>query len=396
MGKKAIEMVDYDRSKFKQDDFEYLIKNNSNEEYKPKIMNVKNEGFVSPKFEFSGSCAGCGETVYLKNLTQMFPNNLMIANATGCSSIYGASVPSMPYSIPWANSLFEDNAEFGLGIYKGIEINREKVASYMTNHLEDDRELFNEWLENKDNYDICMKVYNSIDFDKHKDLIPYKSYIIPHSMWIIGGDGFAYDIGFGGLDHVLSRNDNVNILVLDTEVYSNTGGQASKSTNRGAVAQFASSGKASFKKDLARIAMCYPGCYVACVNAGYDKEHYLKVLKEANEHKGPSLIIAYSPCIEHGIKKGMEYSLENAYLATKCGYFLTLRYKPDEERLYLDSKDVDFSLYDEFLSNENRYVNLKRVNKDASLEILMEQKENAIKRFNYYKRLSDNYSTNDN
>ena len=389
MGKKAIEMKDYDREVFKQEDFEYLIENNVNDSYKPAIMNVKNEGFIQPKFEFSGSCAGCGETTYLKNLTQMFPNNLMIANATGCSSIYGASVPSMPYSVPWANSLFEDNAEFGLGIYKGIEINREKVAKYMKDHLDEEKELFSEWLDNSDDYDICMKVYKSLDYDKHKDLLPLRSYIIPHSMWIIGGDGFAYDIGYGGLDHVLSRNDNVNILVLDTEVYSNTGGQASKSSNRGAIAQFASSGKATFKKDLARIAMCYPHVYVACVNIGYDREQYLKVLKEANAYNGPSLIIAYSPCIEHGIRKGMEYSLENSALATKCGYFLTFRYKPDEERLYLDSKNVDFSLYDEFLSGENRYVNLKRVNADNAQEILNEQKEYAIKRFNYYKRLSE-------
>ena len=396
MGKKAIEMKDYDRENFTQDSFEYLMKNNVNDSYKPAIMNVKAQGFVQPKFEFSGSCAGCGETTYLKNLTQMFPNNLMIANATGCSSIYGASVPSMPYSVPWANSLFEDNAEFGLGIYKGIEINREKVARYMREHLEEEKDLFSEWLDNSNNYDICMKVYKEIDYNKHEYLLPLKSYIIPHSMWIIGGDGFAYDIGYGGLDHVLSRNDNVNILVLDTEVYSNTGGQASKSSNRGAVAQFASSGKAGFKKDLARIAMCYPGCYVACVNAGYDKEHYLKVLREANAHQGPSLIIAYSPCIEHGIRKGMEYSLENGALATKCGYFLTLRYKPDEERLYLDSKTPDFSLYDEFLSSENRYVNLKRVQADKANDILNEQKEYAMKRFNYYKSLSEASSSVDN
>ena len=185
-------------------------------------------------------------------------------------------------------------------------------------------------------------------------------------------------------------------MVLDTEVYSNTGGQASKSSNKGAVAQFASSGKQSFKKDLARIAMCYPHVYVACVNASYDKEHYLKVLKEANEHKGPSLIIAYSPCIEHGIKNGMEYSFENGELATKCGYFLTFRYKPEEEKLYLDSKTPDFSLYDEFLSNENRYVNLKRVNPDNAMDMLNEQKEYAIKRFNYYKRLSEVSNENDN
>ena len=388
-GEKAILMKDYDREVFKQDSFDYLMEHNLNGEYNPKIINVKNKGFVTPKFQFSGSCAGCGETTYLKNLTQMFPNNLMIANATGCSSIYGASVPSMPYSVPWANSLFEDNAEFGLGIYKGIEINRKKVARYMKEHLEEEKELFGEWLENYDNYDVCMKVYENIDYGKHKELLPIMSYIIPHSMWIIGGDGFAYDIGYGGLDHVLSRNENVNILVLDTEVYSNTGGQASKSSNRGAIAQFASSGKETFKKDLARIALCYPHVYVACVNASYDKEHYLKVLKEANEHKGPSLIIAYSPCIEHGIRKGMEYSLENGYLATKCGYFLTFRYNPSEEKFYLDSKMPDFSLYDEFLSNENRYVNLKRVNPDDAKAILDEQKEYAIKRFNYYKRLSE-------
>ena len=389
LGKKAIVMEDYNKEIFKQDNFDYLIEHNLNDTYKPTIKNVKNESFVSPKFEFSGSCAGCGETVYLKNLTQMFPNNLMIANATGCSSIYGASVPSFPYSVPWANSLFEDNAEFGLGIYKGIEINREKVTKYMQEHLEEDKELFSEWLDNRDNYDICMKIYNNIDFDKHKSLLPIKSYIIPHSMWIVGGDGFAYDIGYGGLDHIISRNDNVNILILDTEVYSNTGGQASKSSNMGAVAQFASSGKQSYKKDLARIAMCYPNCYVACVNASYDKEHYLKVLKEASLHNGPSLIIAYSPCIEHGIKKGMEYSLENGYLATKCGYFPILRYKPNEEKLYLDSKEIDFNLYDEFLSNENRYVNLKRVNPDNAESILNEQKKNAIKRFEFYKRLSE-------
>lgn len=396
MGKKAIEMKDYDRKVFKQEDFDYLMDKNINESYKPLIMNVKNESFVQPKFEFNGSCAGCGETAYLKNLTQMFSNNLLIANATGCSSIYGASVPSMPYSVPWANSLFEDNAEFGLGIYKGIEINRAKVARYMRENLNKEKELFSLWLENFNDYDKCMKVYKELDYDKHKELLPLSSYIIPHSMWIVGGDGFAYDIGYGGLDHVLSRNDNVNILVLDTEVYSNTGGQASKSSNRGAIAQFASSGKATFKKDLARMAMCYPGCYVACVNLSYDKEQYLKVLKEASEHDGPSLIIAYSPCIEHGIRKGMEYSLENGALATKCGYFPIFRYKPNEEKLYLDSKDVDFSLYDEFLSNENRYVNLKRVNSVEAQNILNEQKAYAIKRFNYYKKLSDESIEKDN
>ena len=389
LGKKAIEMVLYDKTKFSQDDFDYMLEHHINGSYQPKIMNVKNEGFISPKFEFSGSCAGCGETTYLKNLTQVFHDNLFIANATGCSSIYGASAPSTPYSVAWANSLFEDNAEFGLGIYQGIELKREKIAHYMKENLNKEKELFQLWLENSNDYEKCNQVYRDLDYGKHKELLPLKDFITPKSMWIVGGDGFAYDIGYGGLDHVLSRNDNINILVLDTEVYSNTGGQASKSSNKGAVVQFASSGKASFKKDLARIAMCYPNCYVACVNVGYDKEHYLKVLKEADAHQGPSLVIAYSPCIEHGIKRGMEHSLENSYLATKCGYFLTFRYHPEEEKFYLDSQDIDFSLYDEFLSGENRYANLKTVNKYEADDILLEQKKWAEKRYQYYQKLSN-------
>ncbi len=387
MGNKAIIMEEYDRSKFRQEDFDYLMQNNINGSYQPKVMNVKNEGFISPNFEFSGSCAGCGETPYLKNLTQMFSHNLYIANATGCSSIYGASMPSRPYSVAWANSLFEDNAEFGLGISKGLELKREKIEQYMRNNLNKDKVLFERWLEHKDDYEVCLDVYKKLDFKKHKPLMPFSDFIVPSSMWIVGGDGFAYDIGYGGLDHVLSRNDDINILVLDTEVYSNTGGQASKSSNKGAVVQFASYGKANYKKDLARIAMCYPHVYVACVNIGYDKEHYLKVLQEANAHKGPSLIIAYSACIEHGIRKGMEHSMENSYLATKCGYFLTFRYRPETEKFILDSRDVDFSLYDEFLSGENRYVNLKRINKKNADEILNSQKEWALKRYEYYKRL---------
>ena len=212
----------------------------------------------------------------------------------------------------------------------------------------------------------------------------YKNYILPITMFIIGGDGFAYDIGFGGLDHIISTNYDVNILVLDTEVYSNTGGQTSKSSNIGSVASFADAGKKNFKKDLARIGLCYPNCYVACVNIAYDKEHYLKVLKEAKEHKGPSLIIAYSPCIEHGNKAGMEHSLDNGYLATKCGYFLTFKYNPADEKFILNSKNVDFDLYEEFLSKENRYTNTEDKN------LLVEQKIWAMKRYEYYKSLEDN------
>lgn len=389
LGSKAIEMVPYDRDKFSQDDFDYLVENNINGSFKKSILNVKNTGFIAPKFEFSGSCAGCGETAYLKNLTQVFQERLMIANATGCSSIYGASVPSFPYKVAWANSLFEDNAEFGFGIYKGLEVTRRKVYQYMKDNLNKDKELFSKWLDNFNNADVCREVLSNIDFGKHKELRQYASYIVPNSMWIVGGDGFAYDIGYSGIDHVISRNDNVNILVLDTEVYSNTGGQASKSSNKGAVAQFASHGKQSYKKDLARMAMCYPNCYVACVNIGYDKEQYLRVLKEADEHNGPSLVIAYSPCIEHGIKNGMEYSLGDSHLATECGYFPIFRYSPEKEKFYLDSKKVDFSLYDSFLEGENRYLNLKRINPMGADAILADQKDNAMKRYKYYQKLSD-------
>ena len=382
-GNKALVMKEYDGEIFKQEEYEYLINNNVNDRCKSEIMNVKNIGFMEPKFEFSGACAGCGETAYIKNLTQMFGRNLMIANATGCSSIYGSSSPSTPYSIPWASSLFEDNTEYGLGIYLGYQNNRMKIKKYMEENRKKDK-LFELWLNNYDNYNICSDVYNKINYKKHPYLELYKNYILPITMFIIGGDGFAYDIGFGGLDHIISTNYDVNILVLDTEVYSNTGGQTSKSSNIGSVASFADAGKKNFKKDLARIGLCYPNCYVACVNIAYDKEHYLKVLKEAKEHKGPSLIIAYSPCIEHGNKAGMEHSLDNGYLATKCGYFLTFKYNPADEKFILNSKNVDFDLYEEFLSKENRYTNTEDKN------LLVEQKIWAMKRYEYYKSLEDN------
>ena len=390
MGKKAIEMVDYDKDKYKQEDFNYLINNNINGSYKSNVLNVKNLGFVMPKFEFSGSCAGCGEAYYLKNLTQVFNDNLFIANATGCSSIYGGSFPSTPYSIPWASSLFEDNSEFGLGILSGINIKRDKIEKYMLKNISHDKKLFKEWLDNKDNYDICLDVSKKIDYDKHKKLKELSDYITPKSVWIVGGDGFAYDIGYGGLDHVLSRNDNINILILDTEVYSNTGGQASKSSNLGAVASFAQDGKVTYKKDLARIAMCYPHVYVATCNIGYNKEQYLKVLKEASNHNGPSIVIAYSPCIEHGLKGGMGESLIQSNLATKCGYFPIFRYNPDTNIFSMDSKNVDFDLYDDFLSHENRYLKLKRNSKDKAEILLNSQKEWAMKRYEYYKKMDSN------
>ena len=385
MGDKALKMVKNDT--LRESNFNYLLKNNVNDKYDSKIFNVKNVSFKEPKFEYSGACAGCGETPYLTNLTRVFSDNLIIANATGCSSIYGASAPSFPYSVPWASSLFEDNSEYGYGILTGINIKRDKIKKYMKEYPKN--KVFKKWIENMDNVDICREIACQIDYNKHPYLLDMKDYIVPKSMWIIGGDGFAYDIGYGGLDHVLSRTDNINVLVLDTEVYSNTGGQSSKSSNFGSIASFTAKGKEYYKKDLARIAMCYPHVYVACVNIGYNREQYLKVLKEASEHNGPSLVIAYSPCIEHGIKTGMEHSQSNGYLASECGYFLTFRYNPKNEKLIMDNKEPNFDKYDDFLMTENRFANLKRVNKDNADNILNEQKEWAIKRYNYYKRLSE-------
>ena len=247
LGNKALNMEEYDKEKYNQEKYNYLVKNNQN----PKDLiknNVRNIGFTMPNFEYSGACAGCGETAYIKNLTQMFNDNLIIANATGCSSIYGSSVPSMPYNLPWASSLFEDNTEYGLGMLEGIIIKRNKIKKYMQEHIKEDNN-FKLWLENNDNNEICRKVKNNIDYKKHPYLIPLKSSILKEEVFVIGGDGFAYDIGYGGLDHVLSRNEDINILVLDTEVYSNTGGQTSKSSNLGAVASFAAFGKQNYKKD---------------------------------------------------------------------------------------------------------------------------------------------------
>ena len=381
-GNKALEMIPNTK---KDSNFDYLLKNNVNNKYESKVLNVKNVSFKEPKFEYSGACAGCGETPYLTNLTRVFNDNLVIANATGCSSIYGGSMPSTPYSIPWASSLFEDNAEYGYGILTGINLNREKVKKYMSEYPRN--KVFKLWLENMDNYEICKEVKEKIDYKKHPYLLEMKDYILPKSMWIVGGDGFAYDIGYDGIDHVLSKKENINILVLDTEVYSNTGGQSSKSSNIGSVASFTSNGKDNYKKDLARIAMCYPHVYVATTNIGYNKEQYLKVLKEASEHNGPSLVIAYSPCIEHGIKTGMQDSQSNAHLATECGYFITFRYNPDTNKFILDSKAPNFDKYEDYLMTENRFANLKRVNKENAGILLEEQKSWAMNRYNYYKKL---------
>ncbi len=354
--------------------------------------NIKGLAFNEPLFKYSGACAGCGETPYIKLLTQIHGDGIIIANATGCSSIYGGSMPSTPYNVSWANSLFEDNAEYGLGMQITIKNMKEKISNIMRNRLKDklgikNVEMFNKWLTNKDNYKITKEVMDNINYDEVPELIPLKEYIPSKSVWIIGGDGWSYDIGFGGLDHVMASGENVNILVLDTEVYSNTGGQASKSTKEGAVAKFAYSGKKTSKKDLAKMMMNYPNVYVAHISLGANMNQTIKAIKEAKEHNGPSLIIAYSPCISHGIKAGMNNSIEEEKLAVQSGYFPIFRYDGTNNEFTLDYKEPNFDLYDLFLEGENRYSMIKAVDKKLANTLLEENKKEAIKRFNYYKSL---------
>ena len=359
--------------------FDYLDENIKEKDVIKKDT-IKGSQLKKPKFAFHGACAGCGETAYIKLLTQL-TDNLVIANATGCSSIYGGDISNLPYKIPWASSLFEDNAEFGFGMLLGYEANKEKVRNYM---LKNKNDLFDKWLNNSNNYEITKEISEKIDYEKHPKLEELKNYITSKNIWAVGGDGWAYDIGFGGIDHVLSSNSNINILVLNTESYSNTGGQMSKASPKGAVLEFASLGKKTYKKDLAKIAMSYPNTYVAQINLGANMNQAIKAIEEANNHKGPSIIIAYCPCISHGIKKGMCESINIEKLATKCGYYPIFRY---DEKFTLDFKNPDFDLYEEFLNSQNRFTMLKKVDKEKANELLKENKANAIKRFEYYKSL---------
>ena len=366
------------------DENKQMVANDLFENYHNPILplnTIKNVVMREPLFEFSGACAGCGETTYIKLLSQIVGKKLVIANATGCSSIYGASVPSMPYKVSWGNSLFEDNAEYAFGMINSYNKLRERVFKILKEKIQDN-DLYEEVVSSFNDYDKMSSLYEKIKMYVSEDL---KDYILPKSVWAIGGDGWAYDIGFGGIDHVLSSNKNIKILVLDTEVYSNTGGQSSKSTRMGAVAEFANMGKKTAKKDLFKIAMNYPNIYVAQISLGANMMQAVNAFKEAEEHDGPALIIAYSPCIEHGIKGGMSNSILEEKLASECGYFLLMRYK--DGNLIMDSREPNFDKYDEFLSNEVRYNALKIKNKDKALELLNINKENAKERYNYYLNL---------
>ena len=363
----------------------------------PPIFNkftVAGASLCSPKIEFSGACAGCGEVPYINLFTRLYGDELVIANATGCSSIYGGSAPSTPYSIPWANSLFEDNAEFALGMHLSYESKRNLISKIMKEEIENvDKKVkqeFTKFLENKDDFTITREVkQNLMALNIPTKLKSLLKYIPSRTVLAIGGDGWAYDIGYGGLDHVLATNKNIKFLVLDTEVYSNTGGQSSKASVLGQVSEFADLGKKTNKKDLFKMAMAIPNCYVASISLGANMMQAIKAIKEAMEHDGPALIIAYSPCIEQGIKTGMISSIEEEKLASSVGFTLIMRYNPRNEKLYLDNAEPNFDLYEKFLDNEVRFNALKIKNKDLASKLLNEQKEYAQKRYLYYKNLSE-------
>jgi pyruvate-ferredoxin/flavodoxin oxidoreductase len=374
-----------------------------------KTQNTKNSQFAKPLFEFSGACAGCGETPYVKLVTQLFGERMQIANATGCSSIYGASFPATPYTTldngrgpAWANSLFEDNAEFGFGMRHANEALRDHLQNVFVENKdkvnEETSQLFTTWLENRNDGDKTLEVYNKLlplvegnNEEWAKEVSELSNYIVKQSNWIIGGDGWAYDIGYGGLDHVIANGEDINILVLDTEVYSNTGGQSSKSAPTGSIAKFTASGKPGKKKDLAAIAMSYGHVYVAQVSHGASQQQVLKAFREAESYDGPSIILAYSPCIAHKIKGGLTNSQNQAKLATECGYWPTFRFDPRLEPqginpFKIDSKEPNWDKYKEFLMNEARYAQLLDINPEHAEELYEANLQAAKHRYSMYKR----------
>ena len=388
-GEKALimEAISMDE-KDKVEAFNYLYNHVSEKKVMPK-KTVKGSQFVKPKFEFSGACAGCGETPYLKLITQLFGDNMVIANATGCSSIYGASAPAMPYAVPWVNSLFEDNAEFGFGMSVADTTMKENIKDTIAKNIslvpKAEVEVYQNYIDHFDT-DSAQALYDIVDNTKIPGLKEMKEFIKKKSFWIVGGDGWAYDIGYGGIDHVLANHQNVNILVLDTEVYSNTGGQSSKSTRTGAIAKFAANGKVIAKKDLAAIAVTYPHVYVGAISLGGNQQHAIKTLMEAEAYDGPSIIIAYSPCISHGILKGMDNSIQEERLATMSGYFPLFHRNPSDGKFILDSK-ADFDQYVDFVNGEDRYRMLRSINPEHCEELIKENKEHAMERYHYYERL---------
>ena len=376
---------------------------------------VKGSQFKQPLLEFSGACAGCGETPYAKLITQLFGDRMYIANATGCSSIWGNSSPSTPYTVTpegkgpaWDNSLFEDNAEFGYGMLLAQNTIRAGLKTKVESVMESDKAseevkaACKEWLDtygcgatNGTATDNLVKALEGCDCEVCREIVNNKDFLSKKSQWIFGGDGWAYDIGFGGVDHVLASGKDINVMVFDTEVYSNTGGQSSKATKTGAVAQFAAGGKETKKKDLAGIAMSYGYVYVAQIAMGADFNQTVKAISEAEAYPGPSLIIAYAPCINHGIKKGMSKAQTEEQLAVECGYWNNFRFNPAAEgaKFTLDSKEPKMEGYQEFLNGEVRYNSLVRSNPEKAKVLFAKNEQEAKERYDYLKKLVTLYGT---
>ncbi len=413
-GVKALQMKPLETQLNVQNDWEYCVKEVSSKQDLVDIKaNVKNSQFATPLFEFSGACSGCGETPYVKLISQLYGDHEMVANATGCSSIYSGSVPSTPYTTnfrghgpAWGNSLFEDFAEFGLGMTIANEKMQERLVDLMQRATtcekccDEIKAQAAKWLENRESAVATREVFETIvplceacGCDICKGILDLKNFIVKRSQWIIAGDGAAYDIGFGGLDHVLASGKNINIIVLDTEVYSNTGGQASKATPIGAIAKFAAAGKRVRKKDLGLIATTYGYVYAAQVAMGADNAQTLKAIREAEAYDGPSIIIAYSPCISHGLRAGMGRSQHEEAEAVACGYWHLWRYNPALEAegknpFSLDSKEPNWDEFENFLKGEVRYASVMKQYPAEAAELFAAAKDNARWRYNNYLRLS--------
>ena len=410
-GAKALVMENMEANKACQEAFDFgkeiPVKPEVVAKFKPET--VKGSQFKQPLLEFSGACAGCGETPYAKLITQLFGDRMYIANATGCSSIWGNSSPSTPYTVnakgqgpAWANSLFEDNAEFGYGMLLAQKALRKRLKAQVETIAEADcapeevkaaakeyLDTFNCGASNGVATDKLVAALEGVDCDTCKDVLKNKDFLAKKSQWIFGGDGWAYDIGFGGVDHVLASGEDINIMVFDTEVYSNTGGQSSKATKTGATAQFAAGGKEIKKKDLAGIAMSYGYVYVAQIAMGADFNQTVKAIAEAEAYPGPSLIIAYAPCINHGIKKGMSKAQTEEALAVECGYWNNFRFNPAAEgaKFTLDSKEPKQEEYQAFLDGEVRYNALKRANPEKAAKLFAQNEKEAMERYAYLKKL---------
>ena len=415
-GAKAIAMENMEANAGCQAAFDYAVELPAKADVVEKFKEntVKGSQFKQPLLEFSGACAGCGETPYAKLITQLFGDRMYIANATGCSSIWGNSSPSTPYTVnekgqgpAWSNSLFEDNAEFGYGMLLAQNAIRDglkaKVEALVAGDAPADvKEAGQAWLDtytvgatNGTATEKLIAALEACGCEKAQDILKNKDYLGKKSQWIFGGDGWAYDIGFGGVDHVLASGKDINIMVFDTEVYSNTGGQASKSTQPGAVAQFAAGGKEVKKKDMASIAMSYGYVYVAQIAMGADYNQTVKALAEAEAYPGPSLIIAYAPCINHGIKKGMSKAQTEEELAVKAGYWHLFRFNPAaDDKFTLDSKAPTGDLM-EFLNGEVRYNSLKRANPERAEKLFAKNAECNKERYEYLNRLITLYGKQD-